>query len=72
MDGDGYPHISYFDETRREVKYAYQDAAGWHIEDVASGADDPATPTSLVLDGDGYRTLSTREGVGGLAHLSTV
>ena len=32
LDGDGYPHISYHaSHPNWDLKYAYQDASGWHI-----------------------------------------
>ena len=40
LDGNGYPHISYDDETNSDLKYAYRDASGWHSEKV----DDASTP----------------------------
>jgi hypothetical protein len=49
MDDDGYPHISYDDETNLTVKYAHKDGSGWHFETVDSG-----TMSSLALDDEGY------------------
>jgi hypothetical protein len=57
LDGDGYPHISYFDWGNSDLKYAYQDASGWHIETVDSERD-VGLYTSLALDGDGYPHIS--------------
>jgi len=34
LDPEGYPHISYCQST--DLKYAYQNTAGWHIETVDS------------------------------------
>ncbi len=57
LDGDGYAHISYCDHSYGYLKYAYQDASGWHIQIVDSegrvGSD-----TSLALDGSGYAHIS--------------
>jgi hypothetical protein len=36
LDGNGYPHISYYDSTHEYLKYAYKDASGWHTEVVDS------------------------------------
>ncbi len=62
LDGDGYPHISYYYCGTvswlcevSDLKYAYQDAAGWHIETVDS---EGGMYTSLALDGDGYPRMS--------------
>ena len=51
LDSAGYPHTSYYDSNNGDLKYAYQDPAGWHIEivDVNGG-----TNSSLQLDGQGY------------------
>ena len=53
LDGDGYPHISYYDWGNNDLKYAYQDAFGWHIETVDSEGG-VGRYSSLALDGDGY------------------
>ena len=34
LDEDGYPHICYYEDINHDLKYAYQDASGWHIETV--------------------------------------
>ena len=51
LDAAGYPHVSYYDSTNDDLKYAYQDAGGWHIEtvDTQGGGN-----TSLRLDNQGY------------------
>jgi hypothetical protein len=36
LEGSGYPHISYFDDTNNDLLYTYQDASGWHTE-IADG-----------------------------------
>ena len=57
LDGDGYPHISYFDLDNWDLKYAYQDATGWYIETVDSeGA--VGRDTSLALDAGDYPHIS--------------
>ena len=40
LDSNGNPHISYYDEINKKLKYAYKDNNGWHIETVdnAGGA----------------------------------
>ena len=51
LDDNYYPHISYSKDG--EIRYAYQDISGWHIEIVGSG-DKP----SLALDNHGYAHIS--------------
>ncbi len=36
LDPSGRPHISYYDETYADLKYAYFDGDSWHIERVDS------------------------------------
>ena len=57
LDGGGYPHISYFDDDNDDLKYAYQNASGWHIETVDSEGH-VGYYTSLALDGGGYPHIS--------------
>jgi hypothetical protein len=57
LDGDDYPHISYFHNSDMELKYAYQDASGWHTETVDSTGW-VGKHTSLALDDSGYPHIS--------------
>lgn len=64
LDQNGYPHISYVDRKDyldKRLKYAYKDASGWHIEEVAELYRD-LTPsfndTSLALDSEGNPRIS--------------
>jgi hypothetical protein len=50
LDAAGNPHISYFDATNWDLKYAWYDG-GWHIESVDTG--DVGWYTSLALDSAG-------------------
>jgi parallel beta-helix repeat protein len=61
LDGDGYPHISYWDATNCDLKYACQDASGWHMQTVDSEGD-VGLDTSLALDGSGYPHISYYDG----------
>jgi len=65
LDSAGYPHISYFycgttyypECDAIDLRYAYQDAAGWHIQTL-DAAGDVGTHTSLALDSSGYPHIS--------------
>ena len=65
LDGSGYPHISYYDgtdfddDTNHDLKYAYQDASGWHTQTL-DGSDfaDLGKYTSLDLDTHGYAHIA--------------
>ncbi len=64
IDGTGQPHISYGawnGVLGSRLKYAYQDAEGWHIEVVGTGSSG-FYYTSLSLDGDGYPHISYYDG----------
>jgi hypothetical protein len=64
LDGNGYPHIGYCDSLGGssgyfQIKYAYEDADGWHIETVDSGgATYGNSYVSLALDMNGYAHIS--------------
>ena len=62
LDGYGYPHISFFDFTYGydDLKYAYRDASGWHVQTVDSEGDVGGC-NSLALDDDGHPHISYRE-----------
>jgi len=50
LDSDDNPHISYYDATNHDLKYAYYDGS-WHEETVDSG-DLVGEYTSIALDSD--------------------
>jgi len=60
LDSNGYPHISYFDETNYDLKYAYFDGSSWQIETVDSEGY-VGIYTSLSLDSGDYPHISYRD-----------
>jgi len=50
LDAGGYAHITYLDRGNRDLKYAYQDAAGWHVTILD---EQNAWDSSLALGPDG-------------------
>ncbi len=57
LDGRGNAHISYYDETNRDLKYTYFDGDEWQIETVDS-VNNVGQYTSLALDGSGNPHIS--------------
>ena len=55
-----YRYLSY--RSHYDLKYAYQDASGWHIETVES-EEGVGEYTSLALDKDGYPHISHCDGI---------
>ena len=53
----GYASISYCDYTNRDLKYTYEDAAGWHTQ-VVDDQGNMGAYTSLALDDAGYPHIS--------------
>ena len=56
LDANGNPHISYYDVTNGDLKYAFFDTA-WHIETVDTNGD-AGKFTSLALDADSKPHIS--------------
>jgi len=52
VDSLGWPHVAYCDYGADDLKYAYQDALGWHVEVPDSNCGD-AVGVALALDGSG-------------------
>lgn len=60
LDVAGYPHISYYDSARNDLKYAYYDGSVWQVETVdATGVVGPYA--SLALDSSGYPYIAYRD-----------
>lgn len=55
LDSAGNPHISYFDATHYDLKYAYRTGSGWNIQTVDSY---DGRYTSLALDSAGNPHIS--------------
>jgi len=64
LDAAGYPHISYYDATNGDLKYAYMDDSGWQIE-TADSAGDVGRFTSLALDALGNPHISYYDATNG-------
>ncbi len=54
LDRQGYPHLcyegGYADFTRGDLMYAYEDAAGWHVEHATQESGNEGSDCSLALD----------------------
>ena len=49
LDANGYPHVAYYyGYPLHDLKYAYQDAGGWHLQDVDTGEDAGGYPSIAV------------------------
>ncbi|HUT99698.1 MAG TPA: T9SS type A sorting domain-containing protein [bacterium] len=57
MDSFDYPHISYFNDTEKNLKYARWDGSSWRIETVDS-TDNVGKFTSLALDSSDHPRIS--------------
>jgi hypothetical protein len=59
LDAAGRPHLSYYDAANGALKYAWRDAAGWHVQTVDGEQEtDVGQYTALVLDGAGRPIIS--------------
>lgn len=69
MDSKGYPHIAYYQNAISggdpQLKYAYEDKNGWHIETVESSGSGSGAYVSLVLDSQGNPHLAYEDIFGG-------
>jgi hypothetical protein len=66
IDSSGYEHISHF-QSDGEVRYIYQDLAGWHDGLVEAGCGE-FVPTALALDGDDRPHIAYVHGDGTLRY----
>jgi hypothetical protein len=57
LDASGNPHVSYFDNTNNDLKYARKSGGVWTIE-TADGAGSVGEYTSLALDASGNPHIS--------------
>jgi len=57
LDSSGYAHISYYDVTGQNLKYAWWNGSAWRIEAVDS-VGDVGQYSSLALDSNGYPHIS--------------
>jgi hypothetical protein len=64
LDGAGRPHISYLDADEADLKYAFRDATGWHVETVDREGR-VGRWTSLALDSSGRPHISYWDGTNG-------
>jgi hypothetical protein len=77
LDGNGYPHISYYDVQNDDLKYAYKTPGGWVVETVDSAgvvgeysslaleATAPYTPHIGYYDGTNYNPKYAYKGASG-------
>ena len=66
VDASGNPHIVYYqkaesDTAYPELKYAYKDSTGWHIETIESTKSGSGYYVSLVLDSQGNPHIAYSE-----------
>lgn len=57
LDAAGRPHISYYDESNADLKYAYFDGSVWHVQTV-DDTGDVGWYSSLALDESGLPHIS--------------
>jgi hypothetical protein len=67
LDSNGYGHISYFDVTNSNLKYAFQNSTGWFNVTV-DDSDYIGTYNSLALDANDYPHISYADGSTGDLH----
>ena len=69
IDSAGYPHIAYYQNAisggNPQLKYAYKDKNGWHIETVESSGSGSGAHVSIALDSEGNPHLAYEDIFGG-------
>ena len=64
LDTSDRPHISYYDDTNGDLKYARWAGSSWDIRTVDSGGD-VGWEASIALDGSGYPHISYKDRING-------
>jgi uncharacterized repeat protein (TIGR01451 family) len=69
LDAAGRPHIGYMDWLNWEVRYAYRDTNGWHVQRVESASGEYSGDTEIGLDTAGRpHIVYYASAVGALKH----
>ena len=58
LDASGNPHVSYYDYTNGNLKYALWTGSTWNIETVVHSVGDVGSYTSIALDSSGNSHIS--------------
>jgi hypothetical protein len=69
IDSNGYPHVSYYDPSDNELRYASYDGSDWSIEVVAFGLSGECC-NSLALDSNDFPFISYWDGYNHLLKVS--
>ncbi len=64
LDKSDYPHISYYDNTNSDLKYAFWNGSTWNIEEVDS-VSGFGVGTSIALDSSGFTHISYHDSANG-------
>ena len=62
LDSSGFAHISYYNQTNEELRYAVGSGSSWDIQTVAASGDYVYQNTSLALDSRGFAHISYYDG----------
>ena len=57
LDSNNNPHISYYDEDNKIIKYAFKDSSGWQVETIESGVY-MNEHSSMAMDANGNPHIS--------------